>query len=178
MKYVFFDTETTGLIGNSLIPIDKQPHIIELFMLKTDEKGKELERFHSLFSVNMKLPEKIKKITGISDEDLKEQPVFFEKIEQIDLFLKDADFIIAHNINFDIKMLEIEYFRAAFDFDLTGIKKICTVEQTEHLKGYRLKLNDLYHYLFDQNFKGAHRAQEDVIALAQCFFELKNRSIL
>jgi len=45
-KYVILDTETTGLL---------------------DDAGDEIESWHSLFSVNFRLPEEIIRITGIKD---------------------------------------------------------------------------------------------------------------
>jgi DNA polymerase-3 subunit alpha len=52
---------------------------------------------------------------------------------------------------------------------------ICTVEETEHLKGHRLKLSDLYELLFGEKFANAHDAKADVEALAKCYFELVKR---
>jgi hypothetical protein len=43
--------------------------------------------------------------------------------------------------------------------------KICTVEQTVHLKGYRVSLSVLHETLFGMPFTGAHRAKVDVSAL-------------
>jgi len=39
-------------------------------------------------------------------------------------------------------------------------------------------LSELHLKLFDTPFEGAHDAKEDVQACANCFFELRRRSIL
>ena len=31
MKVLLFDTETTGLVGNSQLPVEAQPHVIEFY---------------------------------------------------------------------------------------------------------------------------------------------------
>jgi DNA polymerase III epsilon subunit-like protein len=179
MTYIFFDTETTGLLENSLLPIDRQPHCIELYMLKCDEAGQQTESWHSMFKVNFRLPEEIIRITGIKDSDLINKPKFSDKIDSINYFIKDADYVVAHNLKYDLNIMDIEYARASRDlFSNNSFKRICTVEQTEYLNGYRLNLTSLHQLLFGQPFSGAHRAEEDVKAMAKCFFELKRRDLV
>ena len=40
------------------------------------------------------------------------------------------------------------------------------------------KLEELYNYLFNKNFQGAHRAINDVKACAECFIQLKKTGYL
>jgi DNA polymerase-3 subunit alpha len=173
---LFFDTETTGLLENSLMPIEKQPHITELFMVKFDEHGTELGSFHSLFLPPVKLSDEIIKITGITPEMLEGAPAFRDRIAEIMAFMADADCLVAHNLSFDRDMLINEFTRAGGS--ITFGELICTVEATEHLKGFRLSLSDLHEYLFGEKFEGAHRAEIDVRAMVRCFFELLNRGEL
>ena len=58
--------------------------------------------------------------------------------------------------------------------ELPGIAAsiVCTVELTEHKKGYRLKLSDLHEHLFGEDFKEAHDARADADALARCYVAL------
>jgi len=179
MTYLVFDTETTGLLENSLLPLERQPHCIELFMLKLDDAGNEIESWHSLFSVNFRLPEEIIRITGIKDADLVGKPKFSDQIDNINYFVRDVDCVVAHNLKYDLNIMDIEYARASRDkFSSGSFKRVCTVEQTEYLNGYRLNLTSLHQTLFGSPFSGAHRAEEDVKALAKCFFELKKREMI
>jgi len=90
-----------------------------------------------------------------------------------------AQFFTAHNLAYDMEMLEFEFKR--LNDTLKGLWNkplICTVEQTVHLRGIRLSLSALHEYLFNEKFEGAHRAKADVQAQVRCFMELKKRGEL
>jgi DNA polymerase III epsilon subunit-like protein len=176
MLYLFFDTETTGLIQSPLRPLDRQPHIIELFMIILDDEQNEVGRFHSLFKPPVPITPEIERITGISQHDLEGQPAFRDKLAEIITFMACADICIAHNASYDRQMLEFEFKRCNGAIEFGEI--FCTVEATEHIKGYRLNLQQLHEYLFGQKFENAHRAENDVLATARCFFELQKRELL
>jgi hypothetical protein len=57
-------------------------------------------------------------------------------------------------------------------------RRICTVEQTQHIKGFRLNLSGLHEFLFGEKFSGAHRAKVDVAALVRCSSEMFKREML
>jgi hypothetical protein len=57
-------------------------------------------------------------------------------------------------------------------------RKVCTVEATVHLLGYRLSLQNLHKHLFGENFDEAHRAKVDVEALVRCCVELRKREVI
>jgi DNA polymerase III epsilon subunit-like protein len=177
MKYFFFDTETTGLIKNSKAPADQQPRITELFAMLCDEEGVELSNYNQLFNPQEKLSAEITKITGLKDSDLRDKPLFKDQVSDIQTLLDDADAVVGHNLSFDLAMVENEYKRASTEVKWPK-RKICTIEQTMHLKGHRLSLTKLYELLFSEPFKGAHRAEYDVRAMARCFFELKRRDLI
>lgn len=175
MKSLVFDTETTGLIKNSLQNLKRQPHIIEFFGLTIDNqvlKGQaELPSFHLLFRQERKLTEEIVRITGITDAILEGASTFAEKAEELKTFIESHDEVIAHNATFDTSMIDIEMSRC--NLKVKWPKLICTVEATEWFKGHRLKLIDLHEFLFGERFEGAHRAENDVRALARCVEQLK-----
>ncbi len=68
--------------------------------------------------------------------------------------------------------------RAKQEFDYSKVRLICTVESTEHIKGFRLTLTKLHEHLFGEAFPSAHRAENDVRPLTRCFIELYNRGII
>jgi DNA polymerase III epsilon subunit-like protein len=176
MKTLVFDTETTDLISAKMMPLHKQPRIIEFFGLSIDEEGNEISEHHFLFDPEQKLSQTIKSITKIDDEMLKGQPKFSEKAEEIKSLLESHNCIVAHNLSFDRTMVELEMRRCSKLVKWSRL--ICTVESTEHIKGYRLNLNALHEFLFGEEFTGAHRAEQDVRALARCYVELKKREIV
>jgi inhibitor of KinA sporulation pathway (predicted exonuclease) len=149
MKAFIFDTETTGLIKNRSRSLDDQPEVIEffghLYDLKKDKPIKEFETLikPSKFPMTDQIIKDTK--TKLSNDMLKDAPSFAE---------------VAPNIK---KLIE------AGPTD----KYLCTIEQTMHIKGFRLNLTRLHEHLFDgQSFSDAHRARSDVDALTRCCVKL------
>ncbi len=172
MKILVFDTETTGLLQPSIVPIEKQPHIIEFFGLSIDENGEELGQFHRLYNPGYGLQPIITQVTGLKDKDLKDKPKLdFDEAKALADYVQSHDEIVAHNLSFDFGMLNAEFKRN--DVTIKWPRLTCTVEATEYMLGYRMKLSVLYDYLFQEKFEGAHRAENDVRALARCFLALR-----
>lgn len=178
MKTLIFDTETTGLLQSKAHPINKQPQIIEFYgAIYGKSEKKPLEELELLIDPGQAIPPIITKITGLKNADVKGKGRFKEHAQRIGKFIQSADIIVAHNLAFDIGMLDVEFARLDVKFDYPKTK-ICTVDQTIHVKGHRLNLTKLHEYLFDEGFPVAHRAKVDVQALARCYFELKKRGII
>lgn len=181
MKHLIFDTETTDLISNSLRPIDKQPRIIEFFGLMLDDQKdwEEVSTLHKLLNPGVVIPDVITKITGLDAETIKNAEKFDSFANELAEFINKADVIVAHNLSYDISVVNFEFARIEKKDKLPQWfwprKKICTVELTEAMKGYRLNLGALHQELFNEPFNGAHRAEHDVRALARCYVELIKR---
>lgn len=185
MKALIFDTETTGLTKNRTIKLDLQPEIIDfaafLVNLKT---GKILKKYQTLIKPAKALSDTpafgekktITQITGITNEMLKNAPSFKEVSKEIFTMIQKAPVVIAHNLSFDADMIEIEAER--LKYELKWPRKICSVEATIAMKGYRLNLTKLHLELFGKEFEDAHRAQSDVEALTRCCIELFKRGML
>jgi DNA polymerase III epsilon subunit-like protein len=173
MIHGLFDTETTDLIKNTAIPLHKQPRVIEFFgILWNDEDGSE-RVITSLINPGIPIPEKSTQITGITDEMVKGAPFFANFLPDLVEFFGTADRIIAHNLSYDKTIIQFEFSRLGSSLILPA--GTCTVEMTEHLKGFRLSLSALYEYLFNEPFAGAHRAEADVRAMLRCYRELISR---
>lgn len=170
MKTLYFDTETTGLIANSAVPLEKQPRIIEFCgLLVDDDSGEVVDQVDTLINPGQPISEEIERITGIKQEDLIGQPSFFEVSSKIAKLFQDADRAVAHNISFDWAMMRNEYQRLGIESVFNpAASKVCTVEGSLHLFGHRLNLTALYQHLFGEPFAGAHRARTDVEALLKC----------
>ena len=172
-----FDTETTGLSKNSVMRIEKQPHIIELFGLTLDHELNEVGIWQSLFSQNKPLEPIIVKITGITDALLSDAPKFFHKAEELKEHIESHDRVVGHNLTFDMDRVDQEMARCNLVVRWPK-ERICTVEQTEHIKGFRLNLAMLHEHLFGVGFPNAHRAENDVRATTKCYIELVKRGEL
>lgn len=180
MKALVFDSETTGLINNHIVALDKQPEVIEFYgalvNLKTKKKLKEWEFIirPRQYPMTKETIEKTK--TQLSNELLKDAPLFPKVKAEIRKALEQAPLIIAHNLSFDKEMIDIEYERLGEK--LKWPRGICTVEATIHLKGFRLALDALHQLLFKETFKDAHRAKPDTNALIRCCYELHKRGLI
>lgn len=106
---------------------------------------------------------------------LKGQPRFEANAFRVASLISQADEVVAHNLSFDLAVVNTEFARITKEPVPWPEARICTVEATEWLKGFRLSLSALHELLFGEPFKGAHRAKVDVQALARCFFELRQK---
>lgn len=170
------DLETTGLQEPIACDLSFQPYIIEICIMVVNNKGKEIDFFNSLVKPPVQVPEYITSITGISDIDLNKAPSFSDIYKKINKVFSKADVFVAHNCCFDYNILNYEFLRISkkhFKNSNLPKKLFCTVEQSKHLKGFRLKLNELYFLLTKKDMKGHHRAKNDVLALYECYRRLK-----
>ncbi len=178
MIATIFDCESTSLIDNHVIRIDKQPYMLEIFATHVDLKTGKIhdEMEHLIRPPNEKCIdiEIAKKSHGILWEEVKDKPKFAEIGDSILTFLSRAPAIIAHNISFDAELVDIDAERMNRKM-FWPERRICTLEQTTFVKGTWLNLSDLYEHLFGLRFEGAHRAKNDVQALTKCCVELFQR---
>ena len=96
-KFVVVDIETSGL--------DYEKHkIIEIGAVLTNSQGEVLDKFESLIKQEIKLSNDIIKLTGITDEDLKNGRCEKQALEDFLSFIKNYP-IVGYNFNFDMKFL-------------------------------------------------------------------------
>ena len=176
MKSLVFDTETTDLISNSLLPLDQQPRVIEFYGRLIEDDGKIISELDFLCNPGHPLSPTTTRITGIKTADVKREPPFSHFAKQVKELINGAEAVVAHNLSYDFDILNFEFRRCGiFDDVVWPENRICTVESTEWYNGYRLNLTALHEHLFGEPFKDAHRAKSDVEALARCFVEMRKR---
>jgi DNA polymerase III alpha subunit (gram-positive type) len=170
-----------------MLTLDQQPEIIEFYGATVDfaksGKYKIVDELELLIKPSRPINEtstvrrkNISLITGITNVMLVDAPSFAQVVDKIRGTLEHAPLLIAHNLEFDKQMIEIELQRLSRI--ISWPRGICTIEATSYLKGDRLKLEELHQYLFGQKFQGAHRAKQDVTALIRCCGELYKRGII
>jgi len=175
---LIFDTETTGLLRTHLADDNKQPYICEFYGCIADlETGAPpWSELHTLIKPPITMPEGALKSHQLTDAMLMNAPAFTEVADKIKDYIESAEVAIAHNFSFDQEMVDIQFERMGRS--VRWPYGICTVEQTIHLKGRRLKLAELYEYLFNQTFMDAHRARNDTQALLRICRELYKRGYI
>ena len=106
-RLVVLDTETTGLAYND--------RIIEISIIEI-KKGEITDNiYHSYFNPQKTINPEALKVHGIEDKFLEDKPLFKDKIEEIFKFIQHSK-IIAHNSNFDMRMLNYELKLAQYLF--------------------------------------------------------------
>ena len=162
--FLIFDTETTGLLAPSVSPLDKQPRIIELAVVRV-VNGAVVDGKAWLINPGVPISAEITKITGLKDADLSDKPTFAQRLPEIRAAFTGIDFGIAHNAPFDTGMLRTELALASCSDFPWPRETLCTVQEYRHLLGERAKLTVLYELLTGKPLKQTHRAMDDVMAL-------------
>lgn len=123
MKLLFFDTETTSIKPGSICQLS-------YILVDTDCKPQKTTGYNYFFTVEEMDPE-AEKVHGFSLEKLYElsNGLYFE--DQFENFLSDfqnADFVIGHNVPFDIKFLTHELSALYMETEYTPKNIFCTMK--------------------------------------------------
>lgn len=184
MIVLILDAETTGF-SVPLAKLEAQPSVIEIFMALVNLKSGQIPKtYETLIKPPAPLSDKpapnsrktISEITGITNDALADAPAFKDVSKIIFDWIERAPAVIAHNLAFDSSMLDLEAERLGYK--IKWPRKICTIEQTIAIRGYRLSLANLHSELFNESFTGAHRARKDVEVLIKCCMKLHERGMI
>lgn len=178
------DTETTGLTRLSFanrLNYKQWPRLVQIAWILGDD-GVILEKGVSLVRPDgYEIPAKAIQIHGISQKKaLKEGVAVGSVLSLVGTVLQRADSIIAHNLNFDLGVVESEAMRLSFGLNIP-LKRLCTVQLgTKYLRkekglkrGSYPKLGNLYETIFGFPFGSAHDALSDAQACYQIFIKLR-----
>ena len=188
--YLFFDTETTGLPKNWKAPVtdlNNWPRLVQLAYLYYDSDGNLISSGDFIIKPNgFSIPIDASKIHGISTERAtREGKPLSSVLEQFSSLVKQATYLVAHNMSFDEKIVGAEMLRNGKQNSVQTKNKICTMERTTNFcaingpYGYKWpKLSELHYKLFRTGFEEAHNAAVDITATAKCFWELKKMGII
>ena len=188
--YLFFDTETTGLPRNWKAPVtdlNNWPRMIQIAWILCDDKGNRIDSNGFIIKPeNFIIPIEASRVHGISTEKAINEGEDLKKVLMIFNELVDqADFIVAHNISFDEKILGAELLRKEIPSDFEQKRKLCTMKaSTDYCRlpgpyGYKWpKLSELHIKLFGVDFDEAHDASVDINATEKCFWEMRSKGLI
>lgn len=176
-----FDTETTGLIDKYKLPShENQPDIVQ-FCAKLFDENNVYATIDFLVVPDKPIDAKAESIHGISLDKIKAAGVPRRvMLSAFHHFVKQADFVCAHNLNFDKRVVQTAYAREAIDVTPFNDKKgVCTMLETTQIckipnpnyqpgrDPYKWpSLQEAFcHLVNPDGFSGAHDAQVDVDAL-------------
>lgn len=151
---VFVDIETTG--GSY-----RNSRVLEVAAVRY-ENGVVTQEFNTLINPESYIPSMITSLTGISESDIVDAPVFADIARELKEIMEGAVFI-AHNVRFDYSFLKHEFELLGMNF---SPKLLCTVRLSRALywnvKGHSLAVLIERHNIpvFDR-----HRALADAQAI-------------
>ncbi len=182
-KLIIFDTETTGL--------EEEDKIIQVGAIIADLKDSTYSKvFDELCTAKDGIAIKIEAMAthGIREEQIKGKPLFMatDFLKELNQLNNEENYLIAHNLDFDLNMLEKEGFKHK-------LKLIDTLQCAKHIfeigdeiNGYKLpnyKLQTFRYMMFTQDEEDteakkygveikAHDAIGDVVILKMFLREL------
>ncbi|WP_369995946.1 exonuclease domain-containing protein [Winogradskyella sp.] len=162
--YAILDIETTGGKYN-------EEGITEIAIYQYDGH-KVTDQFISLVNPEREIQPFVVNLTGINSNMLKNAPKFYEVAKRIVEITEDC-IIVAHNSDFDYRILKTEFRRLGFPFKR---KTLCTVELSQQLmpemESYSLgKLTRALGIPVSDR----HRANGDALATVKLFKMLLNK---
>ena len=191
-KYLLFDVETTGLPKKryaSLNDYSNWPNIVQLAWGVYNIDGECLKiRNYIIKPDNFVIPIESTRIHNISQEIAEQKGV--DLINVLKEFIEDTEsveYLIAHNLEFDYKVLLCELNRNNMKSNISCLRKICTMQcstdycklgELKHNKYKWPKLSELYYVLFNKHAEGLHDALVDIEICNLCFQELRTKNII
>ena len=158
---VVFDIETTGLDALTC-------EIIEIGAVKI-KNGRIAETFETLIKPKSHIPDEIVNLTGITDDMVKESPNIKQVLPDFYKFCYGTT-IMAYNIDFDYKFINIAGLKQGYNFDMRQIDAMFLARAfIPGLKNF--KLGTVCKKL-GVSLENAHRAVHDATATAEVVIKL------
>jgi DNA polymerase III epsilon subunit-like protein len=202
-----FDVETTGLLPKKTrgqeVPIESYPYIIQLsFVLYDIIESRAVYTYDSYIKLpeNIEIPDRVSELTSITKQICQEKgKSIIEVIESFYEAYMLAEVIVAHNIEFDEKMISIELQRNRQEIldkvpycftifskiyeKLKGVQRYCTMRNGVELCAIVVeskttkkwpRLSELHKKLFDVVPDGLHNSMVDVNACLKCYLKMRH----
>lgn len=107
-REICFDTETTGL------DVKAGDRLVEIGCVEMIDGNRTENNFHCYINPQRLMSEEVIAIHGLSNEMLKDCPVFREIAQSFLDYIGNDSILIAHNASFDIKFINYELEQAGF----------------------------------------------------------------
>ncbi|GIN63022.1 hypothetical protein J27TS8_30150 [Robertmurraya siralis] len=168
LKYIVFDTETTGFLvssGDRLIEIGAV--MIEGFNVREDKV------FQTYVNPKRQISREITELTSITDEKVKNAPTALQAIERFFDFVESEETVclIGHYISFDALVLKTELKREKFN-----LKHLYTIDTLDLIgfiaPSYDMRDLERYARIFGTRIYERHTALGDALTTAYLFVEL------
>ncbi len=151
---LFFDIESTGLN----VATDR---IVEISAVKVFPDGSTETKTRRI-NPTIPISPEAQAIHGISNEDVKDCPVFNQVARSLANWMEGCDIAGYNSTKFDVPMLSEEFLRAGIDFDFRK-RKLVDVQNIFHKMEQRT-LSAAYKFYCQKDLENAHSAEADTIA--------------
>ena len=148
------DIEATGMNLST-------DRIIEIAIVKIMPDGRKTVK-RKLVNPEMPIPPAVTEIHGITDEMVKDAPVFRQVANEIRQFIDVADLAGYNSNRFDIPMLVEEFLRISLEFDMKN-RRLLDVQKIFHQMEQRT-LAAAYKFYCNGMLDNAHSAEADAVA--------------
>lgn len=191
--YLFIDTETTGLPDVSDASYKRTsiwPYIVQIGFIVCDKSGAIISENEFILAPDgYAIPRSSSNVHHITNEyALKHGKKRKDVLNYMDVVMAKVDYIIGHNVEFDINALKCEILREKGSEKALSLAKkhiiidtmkwgtlICKIPALKH-DGYKYPtLEELYYTLFKKDFPNQHNALCDIKATFECFHSIISR---
>ena len=181
--YLIVDVETTGLNLNENDSLNERANVIQFAYAVYNEDKNMVASVNTLIKPEgWVIGEGALRVHGIKQEDCEKLGIpLFNVINMFHNHAKICDFIVAHNLKYDFKLLKFSYERVGMlDEFPVHLKKVCTMECSKHIVKAKTKagilkfprLDECVNYFFQRPIKNYHTALTDVLECKNVFFKL------
>ncbi len=150
----FIDLETTGINLST-------DRIVEVAIIKILPDGAQVCK-HKLINPQMPIPKVCSDMHGITDDKVKDAPVFKEVANELKQFIENADLSGYNSNRFDIPLLVEEFLRAGITLDMKN-RRMLDVQHVFHMMEKRT-LGAAYKFYCKKDLVDAHSAKADALA--------------
>jgi len=184
-RTLLFDCETTGKVDFKASPsAPYQPRIVQLAAMLVEGES-ELASLNVVFEPdNYLIPVEASNIHGVTTARAYEIGVPIAPVLETFLHLIDhADWIVGHNVAFDIYCANIEFYKHNHANPFLEKATFCTMKSSTDIcrltgpYGYKWpKLSEVYQFAFGEELQKAHNAMLDLRATLRVYNWLKNKT--
>jgi DNA polymerase III epsilon subunit-like protein len=182
---LFFDTETTGIpLWNDPSDDPRQPYVVEI-ACELWAGGAQIDAFHEIVNPGVPIPEEVVALHGITTEIAAEKGILPDDMLRTFFSLVGrAEFIVGHNVSFDVRMMRIQAARVTGEKWDRPIPTYCTMRSATnrcrilkenprtHNDWKWPSLSEAVRHFFDEDHGDAHSALADCTAARRVFFHL------
>ena len=190
MIALVFDVETNGLFNK----YQPDPYIIKLsYILFNLETLAVIDVFDKYINIDesINIPWTVINVNGITHHRCKTGIPIEEALQHFDNALLKCDLLIAHNYNFDSKMIDVERKRCIVNnkltdnnLNLSNVKSHCTMINSTNICKIISKykegeykwptLSELHNHLFNYVPNGLHDSLTDIKVCLKCYLKIQN----